>query len=373
MAGPHRVRYLPNRVRQRLVMPLPGSEQSGGVEVVRFARSLSAASSLAQLRRTFLAGFGRLLGVPMYGYALVDSTGVPTCVANGNVSPTFVARYERTAKDVDPVLAEAYATGRPTYNMALMSPDEWLESDVYRRAYNVHDMRHVVEIPVVSAEGISGNVHLATSGPDWDFADRDIRLADALGGVLALSLEAIESREHVERERDQALAVLELAGTPFVVCDPLATELQLNDTARRLLADVVDAEERLHRLLAAPAAGGGFSRRIDVELATGECAVIHGHVSAMDEEDGAIVAVLELEREQPGIPPRLLAGLTPREAEVAVLVVDGLADREIAERLFLSHHTVSQYVKRIYRKLGVDSRVGLTRRLLAPRGSVRRS
>ena len=49
-----------------------------------------------------------------------------------------------------------------------------------------------------------------------------------------------------------------------------------------------------------------------------------------------------------------------------MLVVDGLADREIAERLFLSHHTVSQYVKRIYRKLGVDSRVGLTRVLLAP-------
>ena len=241
--------------------------------MVRFARSLSAASSLAQLRRTFLSGFGRLLGVPMYGYALVDATGVPTCVANGNVSPTFVARYERTAKDVDPVLAEAYATGRPAYNMALMSAEEWLESDVYRRAYNVHDMRHVVEVPVVSAGGISGNVHFATSGPDWDFGDRDIRLADALGGVLALSLEAIESREEVERERDQALAVLELAGTPYVVCDPLATELRLNDTARRLLADVVEAEER-----AAPAAG--VARRGRRLLAPGRGRAGDGRVRA---------------------------------------------------------------------------------------------
>ena len=49
---------------------------------------------------------------------------------------------------------------------------------------------------------------------------------------------------------------------------------------------------------------------------------------------------------------------------MATLVVDGLTDREIAERLYLSRHTVSQYVKRIYRKLGVDSRVMLTRLLL---------
>ena len=51
--------------------------------------------------------------------------------------------------------------------------------------------------------------------------------------------------------------------------------------------------------------------------------------------------------------------------EVAHLVVDGHTDREIAAQLRLSHHTVSQYVKRIYRKLDVASRVELTRLLVA--------
>ena len=64
--------------------------------------------------------------------------------------------------------------------------------------------------------------------------------------------------------------------------------------------------------------------------------------------------------------------LTPREREVALLVVDGHSDREIAQRLHLSHHTVSQYVKRIYRKLDVASRVALTRLLLDLRDSGRR-
>jgi DNA-binding CsgD family transcriptional regulator len=49
---------------------------------------------------------------------------------------------------------------------------------------------------------------------------------------------------------------------------------------------------------------------------------------------------------------------------VALRVADGLSDRQIADRLWLSPHTVRQYVKRIYRKLDVDSRVALTRLLL---------
>ena len=112
------------------------------------------------------------------------------------------------------------------------------------------------------------------------------------------------------------------------------------------------------------AASGSLSM---LALATGESATIHGHASPLPLEDGGLVAVLELEREQPQLSAALLGTLTPREREVAVLVVDGLADREIAERLHLSHHTVSQYVKRIYRRLAVDSRVALTRALLGRR------
>ena len=74
--------------------------------------------------------------------------------------------------------------------------------------------------------------------------------------------------------------------------------------------------------------------------------------------------MLELQRDGGEIPEQTLVALTPREREVALRVADGLTDREIAERLWLSPHTVRQYVKRIYRKLDVDSRVALTRLLL---------
>ena len=50
-------------------------------------------------------------------------------------------------------------------------------------------------------------------------------------------------------------------------------------------------------------------------------------------------------------------GLTARETEVLELLADGLTNREIAARLFISQKTVGAHMAHIYGKLGVHSRV----------------
>jgi ATP/maltotriose-dependent transcriptional regulator MalT len=50
------------------------------------------------------------------------------------------------------------------------------------------------------------------------------------------------------------------------------------------------------------------------------------------------------------------AGLTPREVEVLGQLAEGLSNRQIAERLVVSEHTVHRHVANIYAKLGVSSR-----------------
>jgi DNA-binding CsgD family transcriptional regulator len=53
--------------------------------------------------------------------------------------------------------------------------------------------------------------------------------------------------------------------------------------------------------------------------------------------------------------------LTGTERSVVELVAQGLTNREAGERLFLSHHTVGFHLRSIFSKLGVNSRVELTR------------
>ena len=59
-----------------------------------------------------------------------------------------------------------------------------------------------------------------------------------------------------------------------------------------------------------------------------------------------------------------LAPLSAREREIAGLASTGMTSGEIAERLFLSVRTVDSHLGRIYRKLEVSNRAGLTRTML---------
>ncbi|VXC34131.1 Transcriptional regulatory protein LiaR [Arthrobacter sp. 9AX] len=48
--------------------------------------------------------------------------------------------------------------------------------------------------------------------------------------------------------------------------------------------------------------------------------------------------------------------LTPREAELLSLLTEGLSNRELGQRLFISEATVKTHLAHIYAKLGVDTR-----------------
>lgn len=56
------------------------------------------------------------------------------------------------------------------------------------------------------------------------------------------------------------------------------------------------------------------------------------------------------------------AGLSHREVEVLRLAADGLTNREIATRLFLSKRTVDMHVRNLLAKLDCRSRVQATQR-----------
>jgi DNA-binding NarL/FixJ family response regulator len=69
-----------------------------------------------------------------------------------------------------------------------------------------------------------------------------------------------------------------------------------------------------------------------------------------------------------GVPDSIAAELSAREVEVLLLLDERLATDEIAQRLFISEHTVRSHVKSLLRKLGASSRREALERLAAARG-----
>jgi len=66
--------------------------------------------------------------------------------------------------------------------------------------------------------------------------------------------------------------------------------------------------------------------------------------------------VLEMFRRQH--PRKSDYGLTEREKEILQHLISGLTKQQIAEKLFLSFHTVNTHIKNIYNKLHVNTRSG---------------
>ena len=66
-----------------------------------------------------------------------------------------------------------------------------------------------------------------------------------------------------------------------------------------------------------------------------------------------------------GSSEEIASRLTGRELEIAVLVAQGFATKNIAYRLQISEWTVSTYLRRIFAKLGVDSRAAMVYRCAA--------
>jgi DNA-binding CsgD family transcriptional regulator len=48
--------------------------------------------------------------------------------------------------------------------------------------------------------------------------------------------------------------------------------------------------------------------------------------------------------------------LTPREFQIASMAAVGYSNQEIADRLFITTHTVEYHLKKVFRRLGIASR-----------------
>ena len=143
-------------------------------------------------------------------------------------------------------------------------------------------------------------------------------------------------------------------------------------------AVLLGAGERLWALLNAPVLMGPAyaeirdSARASARSALGaeRFAALVAHGSAMPLSAALAVA----KGEAPAAPADAAAApaaeaksLTRREREIASLVADGLGNREIAERLYLSKRTVDSHIEHIFAKLGFSSRTQLASWVLGQR------
>ena len=249
-----------------------------------------------------------------------------------------------------------------------------------------------------SARRLLGEAQAVATGLDDVGASLAVLQARAFAGQFEGDLEAVRSASsagvHLSREVGDLYGLktwlLHLGTAALIACDLAAAKRLLGEALRIAhqiddrvqLSYLLDAlgchaagseQARLaaHLLGAADTVRAGAGNRVMPFLApqvaqakTSAIAALGASRFEAECKAGSRLsrdAAVRLALGEPGhaVPATDRAGaglLAKREAEVARLVADGLSNKEIGARLFISEHTVDSHVRSILNKLGFNSR-----------------
>jgi DNA-binding CsgD family transcriptional regulator len=177
----------------------------------------------------------------------------------------------------------------------------------------------------------------------------------------------------LERYATASRAMLDHLGACLVVFDAAGHELLRNAAFVRLLERhiALPALEQACQEMACRVAAAPYPTMSPPQsLPTGQGTFLLNSVPlppGMFTVTGSVLVMVE----PPSVPDVPVAeglrsrfGLTRREAEVAVLLIQGLTNEEVAARLFISSHTARHHTENILTKLNLRSRTGIAFRLL---------
>jgi DNA-binding CsgD family transcriptional regulator len=220
-----------------------------------------------------------------------------------------------------------------------------------------------------------GIASLMRSAPRSPFSPNEIALVDALSAPIGAALR----RATLDRPR----APLQPPKAPgLLLFDPDGELLSVSEEARAWLGElpeppigpcplghplpteVVGVVARAHAIAHGRAS---VPARARLRSPSGRWLVLHATcLRDLEGDPGSVAVVIEPAHGEELAPIIVEAyALSPREQDVTRLIASGRGTAEIAANLFVSPHTIRDYIKTIFEKVGVSSRGELTAKLFA--------
>jgi DNA-binding CsgD family transcriptional regulator len=258
-----------------------------------------------------------------------------------------------------PVIARYNATGdgRPYAISDFLTSQEFHATGIYRHFYRHLDAEDQISFILPDPRLIIG---IALNRDRRGFTKRERRMLNALRPHLVQAYRNAEDFSRLQRSIEAMHRLVEAEGEGLVLLDRHQRIEHCTPTAQAIFErwfggfGTAALPEPVQGWLAAGTRTPAPPAPLVIDRANG-----HLLVRRVPVADTEALLVSEQRSERTETLLRGL-GLTPREAQVLVLVTDDHKVAEVASRLSISSRTVEKHIEHAYDKLGLDGRVGAT-------------
>jgi DNA-binding CsgD family transcriptional regulator len=323
------------RVTQRLCRPLG----PGGL--------LSDQGLVDDLTRLFHADFlGSTRWNPARG-AFEDAR----CVGRG---PEMAREYVERFQFEDPISPKARHRREPTLTSAIVPLRELVRTRYYAEFLLPFQTVDGIDLYLFQGAHNVGDVRIWRAPGRKPLGEHEVAL---LGLLRPYLLNAMLGSSELAVPDDEVEAAAEHCGWPCFALGSRLGARAANDAAERLLGRLSEADRQTLR------------SRIDRVACTGRPSAWDEFtlcVARSSDGDSTLVQLVPV-ISATGATHRLERdfGLTPREAQVCLLLAAGRTDGQIAAALGISYWTVRTHLRKVFTKFDVAGRVELTRVLVS--------
>jgi DNA-binding NarL/FixJ family response regulator len=325
---------------------------------------MQTALTVEDVEQAFIAAADQVIAAGGFGLYRIEPESGQMLRVKAQVEVDFLDDYESYGRRDDPVL-EFVLRQRCAIDSTRVAPKAQWDRTGACTALRVGGYYHSLEAPVMVSGVLHSTINFARSGGQPPFSDADLVSARMAGEQLGLATERALRYETTDQRATVLEDVLDRVPQALVVSDLDGQVIFRNRAARNhapvpgsssvIDERIIEAMSEFRRLGKRIYTWAAFDRRTNKQ-------VIVKSIRLPDRDDAAMTLVFARDGASAVNLPAWDV-LSRREQEIAEFVSQGLTNKQIAERAFISENTVKQHLKRVFSKTNVRNRAELMQRI----------
>lgn len=321
--------------------------------------SLHHGDSSRRIRQEMAQAILRLLRADyLASYVRNNASGrFEDCVAL-NIEPDRLALYEEYFQYHDPITPLLQQRRQATLVSAVIAQSELEKTEFFNDFLIRGGLHHGIDLHLYDGDQHIGDLRIWRAQQQPEFGPREVTLLELLKPHLAHALAQLTALQRERNNSDNWQALWASHPDPCFMLDSEGTVLQHNRSASALMEQT--EQSQLAALTGFLQEAGKNTVDVSERFWVGYRATTVRIQCAEQAQAGALIQLVPLHRQLPAVCDSIQCfGLTQREAQVCLLILEGYSDKEISRKLSISFPTVRTHLSHIFSKAGATSRTEL--------------